>query len=168
MPGFDKEIAKMAQRILINPRKIDWRTGVLATKVTPGREGVSSHPEFSHQVAKDPPPLPFQPTRTSSLCNYSCLHCLAEFTHPPPRTASFVTPIPAPLRLTPPVQIGSLDFGTLQVKSANLEHPPPPPTLVRVSSLIPAEPIGAWGLLPTIQGEIRVTHHQSSFHHLPR
>ena len=36
MPGFDKEIAKMAQRILINPRKIDWRTGVLATKVTPG------------------------------------------------------------------------------------------------------------------------------------
>lgn len=36
MPGFDKEIAKMAQRILINPRKIDFRTGVLATKVTPG------------------------------------------------------------------------------------------------------------------------------------
>lgn len=40
MPGFDKEIAKMAQRILINPRKIDWRTGVLATKVTPGVPGV--------------------------------------------------------------------------------------------------------------------------------
>ena len=36
MPGFDKEIAKMAQRVLINPRKIDWYTGVLATKVTPG------------------------------------------------------------------------------------------------------------------------------------
>lgn len=40
MPGFDKEIAKMAQRILINPRNIDWRTGVLATKVTPGRDSL--------------------------------------------------------------------------------------------------------------------------------
>ena len=36
MPGFDKEIAKLAQRVLINPRKIDYHTGVLATKVTPG------------------------------------------------------------------------------------------------------------------------------------
>lgn len=27
MPGFDGEIAKMAQRLLINPRKIDFRTG---------------------------------------------------------------------------------------------------------------------------------------------
>ena len=36
MPGFDKEIAKLAQRILVNPRKIDYHTGVLATKVTPG------------------------------------------------------------------------------------------------------------------------------------
>ncbi|CAL8467252.1 g6788 [Coccomyxa elongata] len=40
MPGFDKEIAKLAQRILINPRKIDYHTGVLATKVTPGVPGV--------------------------------------------------------------------------------------------------------------------------------
>ena len=37
MPGFDKEIAKLAQRVLINPRPIDWHTGVLATKVTPGQ-----------------------------------------------------------------------------------------------------------------------------------
>ena len=37
MPGFDGEIAKMAQRVLVNPRRIDWHTGVLATKVTPGR-----------------------------------------------------------------------------------------------------------------------------------
>jgi pyruvate/2-oxoglutarate dehydrogenase complex dihydrolipoamide dehydrogenase (E3) component len=37
MPGFDKEIAKLAQRLLINPRKIDYHTGVLATKVTPGQ-----------------------------------------------------------------------------------------------------------------------------------
>lgn len=36
MPGFDKEIARLAQRVLINPRKVDWHTGVLATKVTPG------------------------------------------------------------------------------------------------------------------------------------
>ena len=38
MPGFDKEVARLAQRVLINPRKIDWHTGVLATKVTPGQQ----------------------------------------------------------------------------------------------------------------------------------
>ncbi|KAK1315797.1 hypothetical protein QJS10_CPA05g00257 [Acorus calamus] len=32
MPGFDPEIGKMAQRILINPRKIDYHTGVFAKK----------------------------------------------------------------------------------------------------------------------------------------
>ena len=35
MPGFDKEIARLAQRLLINPRRIDYHTGVLATKVHP-------------------------------------------------------------------------------------------------------------------------------------
>jgi len=40
MPGFDGEIAKLAQRVLINPRPIDFRTGVLATKVVPGIPGV--------------------------------------------------------------------------------------------------------------------------------
>merc|ERR1719271_350896 len=40
MPGFDGEIAKMAQRVLINPRDIDYHTGVLASKVTPGIPGV--------------------------------------------------------------------------------------------------------------------------------
>ncbi|GFH27909.1 uncharacterized protein HaLaN_26301, partial [Haematococcus lacustris] len=40
MPGFDKEIARMAQRLLINGRPIDYHTGVLATKVTPGVPGV--------------------------------------------------------------------------------------------------------------------------------
>lgn len=39
MPGFDGEIARMAQRLLINPRPIDYHTGVLATKVTPGVPG---------------------------------------------------------------------------------------------------------------------------------
>lgn len=33
MPGFDPEIGKLAQRVLINPRKIDYHTGVFATKV---------------------------------------------------------------------------------------------------------------------------------------
>lgn len=33
MPGFDPEIGKLAQRILINPRKIDYYTGVFASKV---------------------------------------------------------------------------------------------------------------------------------------
>jgi len=33
MPGFDPEISKLAQRVLINPRRIDYHTGVLATKV---------------------------------------------------------------------------------------------------------------------------------------
>lgn len=33
MPGFDPEIGKLAQRVLINPRKIDFHTGVFATKV---------------------------------------------------------------------------------------------------------------------------------------
>lgn len=36
MPGFDAEIAKIAQRTLIAPRDIETYTGVFATKVTPG------------------------------------------------------------------------------------------------------------------------------------
>lgn len=36
MPGFDPEIGKLAQRVLINPRKIDYHTGVFAKKVTCG------------------------------------------------------------------------------------------------------------------------------------
>ena len=40
MPGFDKEIAKLAQRLLIQGRPIDFHTNVLATKVTPGVPGV--------------------------------------------------------------------------------------------------------------------------------
>ncbi|CAI7866319.1 unnamed protein product, partial [Closterium sp. NIES-54] len=33
MPGFDPEIGKLAQRVLITPRSIDYHTGVLAKKV---------------------------------------------------------------------------------------------------------------------------------------
>ncbi len=36
MPGFDPDIAKQAQRILINPRAIETHVGVFASKVTPG------------------------------------------------------------------------------------------------------------------------------------
>ncbi|XP_066366279.1 dihydrolipoyl dehydrogenase 2, chloroplastic-like isoform X1 [Miscanthus floridulus] len=39
MPGFDPEIAKLAQRVLINPRKIDYHTGVFASKITPAKDG---------------------------------------------------------------------------------------------------------------------------------
>jgi dihydrolipoamide dehydrogenase len=36
MPGFDPEIAKIAERTLIAPRDIETYTGVFATKITPG------------------------------------------------------------------------------------------------------------------------------------
>jgi dihydrolipoamide dehydrogenase len=36
MPGFDPEIAKIAERVLIAPRDIETYTGVFATKVIPG------------------------------------------------------------------------------------------------------------------------------------
>lgn len=36
MPGFDPDIAKLAQRILITPRDVETMAGVLAAKVTPG------------------------------------------------------------------------------------------------------------------------------------
>lgn len=39
MPGFDREIARLAERMLIKPRKIEYYTGVFATKVTPGIPG---------------------------------------------------------------------------------------------------------------------------------
>ena len=36
MPGFDPDISKLAQRLLITPRDIETHVGVLAKKVTPG------------------------------------------------------------------------------------------------------------------------------------
>ncbi|MEO0985031.1 MAG: dihydrolipoyl dehydrogenase [Cyanobacteria bacterium J06639_14] len=36
MPTFDPDIAKVAQRVLINPRDVETRAGVLAKTVTPG------------------------------------------------------------------------------------------------------------------------------------
>ena len=38
MPGFDREIAKLAERVLISPRNIDY-ANKFATKVTPGIPG---------------------------------------------------------------------------------------------------------------------------------
>lgn len=39
MPTFDREIAKLAERMLIRDRPIDYRTGVFASEVTPGIPG---------------------------------------------------------------------------------------------------------------------------------
>ncbi len=36
MPGFDPDIAKLAQRVLITPRDIETHVGMLAKRVTPG------------------------------------------------------------------------------------------------------------------------------------
>lgn len=36
MPGFDREIARTAERKLVNPRPIEYRLNTLASKVTPG------------------------------------------------------------------------------------------------------------------------------------
>ncbi|CAN4095849.1 unnamed protein product [Withania somnifera] len=56
MPGFDPEISKLAQRILVNPRKIDYHTGVFATKITPakgGRPVVIELTDANTKVVKD-------------------------------------------------------------------------------------------------------------------
>merc|ERR1719298_102500 len=37
---FDKQIAQLAERLLVRPRNIDYRTNVFASKVTPGVPGV--------------------------------------------------------------------------------------------------------------------------------
>ena len=36
MPGFDRDIAKLAERVLITPRDIETHVGIYAKKVTPG------------------------------------------------------------------------------------------------------------------------------------
>lgn len=54
MPGFDPEITKLAQRVLINPRKIDYHTGVLAKKITPARDGKPVQIELVDTKTKEP------------------------------------------------------------------------------------------------------------------
>nr|XP_027115915.1 dihydrolipoyl dehydrogenase 2, chloroplastic-like [Coffea arabica] len=54
MPGFDPEISKLAQRVLINPRKIDYHTGVFATKITPAKDGKPVIIELTDAKTKEP------------------------------------------------------------------------------------------------------------------
>ncbi|XP_024461764.2 dihydrolipoyl dehydrogenase 2, chloroplastic isoform X1 [Populus trichocarpa] len=54
MPGFDPEIGKLAQRVLINPRKIDYHTGVFATKITPAENGKPVTIELIDARTKEP------------------------------------------------------------------------------------------------------------------
>eukprot|EP00475_Leptophrys_vorax_P022684 TRINITY_DN30901_c0_g1_i1.p1 TRINITY_DN30901_c0_g1~~TRINITY_DN30901_c0_g1_i1.p1 ORF type:complete len:564 (-),score=47.56 TRINITY_DN30901_c0_g1_i1:241-1932(-) len=54
MPGFDPEIGKLAQRVLISPRKIDYHTGVLAKKITPARDGRPVQIELVDTKTKEP------------------------------------------------------------------------------------------------------------------
>lgn len=54
MPGFDPEITKLAQRVLINPRKIDYHIGVLAKKITPARDGKPVQIELVDTKTKEP------------------------------------------------------------------------------------------------------------------
>lgn len=54
MPGFDPEIGKLAQRILVNPRKIDSYTGVFAQKITPAKNGKPVQIELIDAKTKEP------------------------------------------------------------------------------------------------------------------
>uniref|UniRef100_A0A0C9RQP7 dihydrolipoyl dehydrogenase n=1 Tax=Wollemia nobilis TaxID=56998 RepID=A0A0C9RQP7_9CONI len=54
MPGFDPEIGKLAQRVLINPRKIDYHIGVLAKKITPAKDGKPVTIELVDAKTKEP------------------------------------------------------------------------------------------------------------------
>lgn len=54
MPGFDPEISKLAQRVLINPRKIDYHTGVFATNITPAKNGHPVIIELIDAKTKEP------------------------------------------------------------------------------------------------------------------
>ncbi|KAK9288756.1 hypothetical protein L1049_017220 [Liquidambar formosana] len=54
MPGFDPEIGKLAQRVLVNPRNIDYHTGVFATKITPAKDGKPVIIELIDAKTKEP------------------------------------------------------------------------------------------------------------------
>ncbi|GER55439.1 dihydrolipoyl dehydrogenase [Striga asiatica] len=54
MPGFDPEIGKLAQRLLINTRKIDSHTGVFASKITPAKDGKPVQIELIDAKTKEP------------------------------------------------------------------------------------------------------------------
>ncbi|KAK6911644.1 Pyridine nucleotide-disulfide oxidoreductase, dimerization domain [Dillenia turbinata] len=54
MPGLDPEIGKLAQRVLINPRKIDYHTGVFASKIAPAKDGKPVIIELIDAKTKEP------------------------------------------------------------------------------------------------------------------
>ncbi|XP_050145110.1 dihydrolipoyl dehydrogenase 2, chloroplastic-like isoform X1 [Malus sylvestris] len=54
MPGFDPEIGKLAHRVLINPRKIDYQTRVFASKITPAKDGKPVTIELIDAKTKEP------------------------------------------------------------------------------------------------------------------
>lgn len=46
MPGFDRDIAKLAERVLITPRDIETHVGIYAKKITPGHPVVIELADF--------------------------------------------------------------------------------------------------------------------------
>ncbi|WP_016952145.1 dihydrolipoyl dehydrogenase [Anabaena sp. PCC 7108] len=46
MPGFDRDIAKLAERVLINPRPIETRVGIYAKRIIPGSPVVIELADF--------------------------------------------------------------------------------------------------------------------------
>ncbi|KAI3776470.1 hypothetical protein L1987_46255 [Smallanthus sonchifolius] len=54
MPGFDPENGKLVQRVLINPQKIDYHTGVFATNITPAKDGKPVTIELIDAKTKEP------------------------------------------------------------------------------------------------------------------
>jgi len=53
MPGFDRDIAKLAERVLITPRDIETKVGVYAKKVTPGNPVVIELADFKTKETVD-------------------------------------------------------------------------------------------------------------------
>jgi len=53
MPGFDRDIAKLAERILITPRDIETHVGIMAKKVTPGTPVVIELADFKTKEVID-------------------------------------------------------------------------------------------------------------------
>ncbi|CAN6469132.1 unnamed protein product [Victoria cruziana] len=54
MPAFDPDIRKLAQRVLINPRKIDFYTGMFVKKITPAKDGKPVIIELIDAKTKEP------------------------------------------------------------------------------------------------------------------
>ena len=54
MPSFDPKIGKLSQKVLINPRKIDYHTSVLAKKITPAKDGKPVTIELVDVKTKEP------------------------------------------------------------------------------------------------------------------